>query len=248
MRTIDHGGWGRQHLTLLAPASSLADVVEMFWVDEWHARPRLRRPFRIVADDAPHLIWHLHRGRHRRASLDLVGARSTYRDVDVSSRLVTVGVRLRPGVLPLLTGDDASRFTDRTLRLDHVLRGRRRSPEAVIDALATYLDARRPCDAFAKAARALDPLTGCDIRAIAERLAMSERSLRNASRAQLGMGLKRFLRIRRLHAAFARITSSPATWSRVAAESGYADQAHLIRDCRALLGETPAAFLRRAED
>jgi hypothetical protein len=92
---LDHGGWGRADLAVLQPVAPLSGVVEFFWIDEWSSRRRPSRQFRIVADDAPHVIWHVYGGRHRSQTLGLVGGRSTYRDVDVSARLVTVGVRLR---------------------------------------------------------------------------------------------------------------------------------------------------------
>jgi AraC-like DNA-binding protein len=34
-------------------------------------------------------------------------------------------------------------------------------------------------------------------------------------------------------------------WAGIAAESGYADQAHLVREFSALAGETPTAWARR---
>jgi AraC-like DNA-binding protein len=43
------------------------------------------------------------------------------------------------------------------------------------------------------------------------------------------------------------VSARPGGWASVAAAgAGYADQSHLIRDCRDLMGETPEAFRARA--
>ena len=38
------------------------------------------------------------------------------------------------------------------------------------------------------------------------------------------------------------------SWSRLAAEAGYYDQAHLIREVRALAGTTPAELARESRE
>jgi AraC-like DNA-binding protein len=45
--------------------------------------------------------------------------------------------------------------------------------------------------------------------------------------------------------ALGRASGRAATWSVIAAESGYCDQPHLIADARELLRMTPRAFLER---
>jgi AraC-like DNA-binding protein len=245
---LDHGGWGLADLTVLAPMPSLSDVIEFIWIDTWSSNRRPPRRFRIVADDAPHIIWHAHRGRRRSQTLGIVGARSTFHDLDVSTRLITVGVRLRPGVLPALAGRSARELTDRSIRIDpRLAHGTAASPERVIEALTHYVGehtAAQRTHRFVQRARSADPRGSHSIRGMARELDINERSLRNLSRDHLGMSLKRFMKIRRLHAALRLAHSTAAlSWSRIASEAGYADQAHLIRDCRALLGETPAAFL-----
>jgi AraC-like DNA-binding protein len=78
-------------------------------------------------------------------------------------------------------------------------------------------------------------------------LGLGERATRGWARRTLGMSVRRFRSIRRLHGALLRRVASPAlTWSQIAAFAGYADQSHLIRDCRAFPGETPARFAARA--
>jgi AraC-like DNA-binding protein len=85
------------------------------------------------------------------------------------------------------------------------------------------------------------------VRDVATELGLGERGLRSWSAGHLGIGLRRFIRIRRLHAALERRLACPTeTWSRIAATTGFADQPHLVRDCRALLGESPGQFFTRA--
>jgi AraC-like DNA-binding protein len=85
------------------------------------------------------------------------------------------------------------------------------------------------------------------VRELARRMGIGDRALRAWSATHLGMGIRRFMTIRRLHRALEqRIRHPDTTWSRIAAAAGFADQSHLVRDCRALLGESPSEFLARA--
>ena len=68
--------------------------------------------------------------------------------------------------------------------------------------------------------------------------ASRERELQRACRRWLGLSPKAFLRIERVWAARAEIRAGAAL-ATVAADLGYADQAHLTREVRALLGVTP---------
>ena len=52
------------------------------------------------------------------------------------------------------------------------------------------------------------------------------------------------LRFRQAVGALDRTAGGPASWAALAARAGYADQAHFIREFRALAGLTPAAYLR----
>ena len=105
----------------------------------------------------------------------------------------------------------------------------------------------RDVDARARWLATVDTTHARTVDAVARSLGIGDRALRGWSATHLGLGLKRLLRIRRLHAALhARLTHPDATWSRIAAASGFADQPHLVRDCRALLGESPGQFFARA--
>jgi AraC-like DNA-binding protein len=79
----------------------------------------------------------------------------------------------------------------------------------------------------------------------ARELGLSERQLRRRFEAAVGYGPATLLRVRRFQAFLAAAqTSSPGTTlARLAADAGYADQAHLAREARRLSGRTPSELL-----
>ncbi|MEO6027317.1 MAG: helix-turn-helix domain-containing protein [Candidatus Binatia bacterium] len=82
------------------------------------------------------------------------------------------------------------------------------------------------------------------VNAVATGLGMSERHLRRVFRDAVGMSPKAFARLARFHRALgAAREPRPASWARIAAATGYYDQAHLIEDFRSIAGVTPRVLL-----
>ncbi|HUG41130.1 MAG TPA: AraC family transcriptional regulator [Longimicrobiales bacterium] len=93
------------------------------------------------------------------------------------------------------------------------------------------------------------PGTTAEIDRVARGLGVSARHLRWAIRERTGLGPKRYHRLVRLGRAIMAADRHGARppWSRLALRAGFYDQAHLIREFRALTGLTPAeAHLERA--
>ena len=92
-----------------------------------------------------------------------------------------------------------------------------------------------------RAARAASRIT-----ALAKEIGWSRKHLVNRFRSELGLAPKPVARMMRFHRAcrLAR-TGDARGWAGIAAESGYADQAHLVREFSTLAGETPTAWARR---
>jgi len=68
-------------------------------------------------------------------------------------------------------------------------------------------------------------------------------------REQVGLTPKLFCRVRRFRAVLQGIgKGSPVNWAELAAECGYFDQAHLIRDFRVFAGMTPATYRRETPE
>jgi methylphosphotriester-DNA--protein-cysteine methyltransferase len=73
----------------------------------------------------------------------------------------------------------------------------------------------------------------------------SHRHLAARFRDEIGIGPKAFARIARFQAAFGRLDRLRVVrWPEFALDAGYADQAHLIHDFRALAGATPVEVRR----
>jgi AraC-like DNA-binding protein len=250
MVLLDHGGRHPSEVELMPPPSDLQWLVEHIWVQGSHGEVT---DWRVVADVSPHLITSVTEStRGRGIQVALVGARTRAAVVDVTNRVLTVGVRLKPGVVPGLTGASAREFVDRGEALSNVfsrsilsdLELGHDAPRDVIVHEIVRLMRRLPRHEV----RPLIPSSRVRIetvRGLAEWLSTAPRSLRDRVYRDAGLSPKRLLRVLRLHGALRAAWGYDEPWSAIAYMAGYADQAHLTREMRALLGETPTAWRAR---
>lgn len=104
---------------------------------------------------------------------------------------------------------------------------------------------RRPLDALVRSAvdEIVDSGGNVSVAGLARRLGISERHFQRRFRRAVGITPKQFSRVRRFRACVVNmITEEPEAWGRVAVRSGYADQAHLIREFVRLSGRPPTAL------
>ena len=79
------------------------------------------------------------------------------------------------------------------------------------------------------------------IERVARRVGVTRRHLERHFREYVGLGAKHLARIARIHSALDLLQQQPLmSGAEIAAACGYSDQAHLIRECRALAGATPS--------
>lgn len=83
------------------------------------------------------------------------------------------------------------------------------------------------------------------VSAIAAAAGLSERQFRRRFIELVGLTPKEFSRIRRLRRSAMKLLETPSGWAAIAAEAGYADQAHLSRDYARMLGVTPTSLAER---
>ena len=88
-----------------------------------------------------------------------------------------------------------------------------------------------------------DPVTVVEL---AREAGISRRQLQRRFLSAVGMTPKRFVRVTRFGAVWQVATMQPhATWASLAAEHGFADQAHLVREFRSFGAEPPTHLFTR---
>jgi AraC-like DNA-binding protein len=84
------------------------------------------------------------------------------------------------------------------------------------------------------------------VTALAAEIGCSRRHLQAKFSQQAGLSPKTAIRMTRFEHVCAALAVTPGRWADLAAEAGYADQAHLNRDFRELAGITPSEYVTRA--
>jgi AraC-like DNA-binding protein len=188
------------------------------------------------------------------------GARRTVRRKLVHAGHRTVSARLHLGAAEAVLGVPASAIAGRIVALDDlwgaaaarrfcdrlaVARTTTDAAAIVERAIAERVASAGPCRGPSQLAlEAAERLATANVNAVAVELGVSERHLRRIFRDAIGVSPKAFARLARFHRALRAAREGRGTsWARIAAASGYYDQAHLIDEFRAIAGVTPRALL-----
>jgi AraC-like DNA-binding protein len=257
----DEGPVGQRYVER-RPVAALADMVATVWVQQ-------------IATDAP---AYRHRNLPHGgtevvcaigATPQVAGPLTGPRVELLAPGTTVVGMRLRPGAAEVLLGVPPSELVDLTVPADALWGrlgtalgdqvGHAGSPAEALVALQRGMLDRRPTDAdpdplVTEAVRLLMPGRTTGVAALPGLLAVSERNLRRRCQAAVGLGPKALHRTLRFQGFLARAQLAFATGrsrdglAELALRSGYADQAHLTRECVRLTGTTPRAFLAESAD
>ena len=253
MILLDQAGAGADGARFLPPSPAHVPWAEYLWTQQVDAAP-IGRTWRVVPDLNPYLIFTVApAGSRLHTRCFIVGARSRFTDVAMATRTVTGGACLRPGALPHLTRLPSSDFTDQSIPVEAVFGaqgkllierlGEPASCHGALDIVAAFL-----AEVWTgQNRRASLPIDGCNrVEQLAAQTDLPRRTLQSRLRREVGLSPKRVLRIQRLHRALKLAQDRSSTWPQVAASSGFADQAHMIREFVDLLGESPTAWRQRS--
>ncbi len=180
-----------------------------------------------------------------------------------SGSMPGLGVKLRHGAFPALFGIPAYELTDRVIPLEEILGNPANElHEQVTEASTPAVQVQRFEKEFVRflqkqrgnshlieqqAINILRQLSGMQVSELAKRLGYSSRHFQRKLNDFVGLSPRLYKRISRFERALELIQGSAKhgkpDWSAIAAQCGYSDQAHLIRDFRQFAGQTPSVYL-----
>jgi AraC-like DNA-binding protein len=229
-----------------APPADLAPLVACVWTS-------VAKGGKILPDGCVDVVWD-------GEALRVAGPATIALDAPPPG-VPVFGVRFRLGTAGAALGLPAEELADVSVPVSEVWRDGEALSEAaasgglpgLIDALRARLHAAET-DPLTRAAALSLAVPGARVAEIGAELGISERQLRRRFADHVGYGPKTLARILRFQrflalagdrapgAAGMRWAARPElAW--LAYEAGYADQAHLTRECRRLAGRTPAELV-----
>lgn len=218
------------------PPEALSPFVQSFWSFEVDASAL---PFlhHIWPDGCVSAVRGVYEGGA--AFFAVVGPTTAARRIPIDRPLSCQGVRFRPEAGGAVVGMPAEELRDRRIELD--------VPDSLDEWLVGRLFGRPAIDALVREAveAIVDARGEIPIESLAPRLGIGIRQLQRRFRQAVGLRPKELARIRRFRSAVGSMLEGTAEWARIAAEFGFADQAHLSRELLEMSGFSPVAFGRR---
>jgi AraC-like DNA-binding protein len=242
-----------------APTPELAGLVRRYWMPVW-SLPDGRRSEQRVLQYPVCLLVVSH-------EYDLLVGPST----GLSTQVLTgsgwaLGTMLQPAAGSLVWGGSVDGLTDLTVplteapgldgaalvrRIRAAVADEPESPggqQAAVAAVEAALRGLLPVDEEGELVNAIVEYVEGDsgvqrVGQVCEKFAIGERSLQRLTARRIGLTPKWLIQRRRLHEAAERLTDPDRPdLARVAADLGYADQAHFGRDFRTVTGLTPGEY------
>jgi AraC-like DNA-binding protein len=240
------------------PSPDLEPFVEHYWLVEWDLRGQAPHRAETLPHPSVHIIFE--RGGRSRIRGP---ARAKF------SRLLegeggVFAVKFTPGGFYPFVRRPVSKFSDRTVRLHHVFGAdgdemdravlAESADQIRIRIVEDFLRARLPeADEKALQATAIVYAVAKDrsilkVRDLVDRYRLPLRTLQRLLVRYVGVSPKWVIQRYRLHEAAEQLAADRAiNQASVAMDLGYSDQAHFVRDFKAVVGMSPAAYARQAK-
>lgn len=183
----------------------------------------------------------------------VVGTMTAEQRFDYSAGTTIVGVRFRPAMAGLFLRVPPAELTDVIFPLEEIWGSAGQKLKNQLDSAGSAAQCiERITGALSAPSRSLGPIHraieaitaahgSVDLELMARQANLSARQFRRRCFETSGLTPKQLCRVLRFRRASALASRGKPRWSAIAAEAGYFDQAHLIRDFREFTGQTPMA-------
>lgn len=239
------------------PSSDLDPYVEHYWSVAWDFRGVEPGTVEVLSHPSAHLVFERRRGGRitgvprRKFTRQLAGAGSVF------------GVKFRPGGFYPFLGAPLSSLTDTTVPIEDVFGEHGRALAGRMRSARTDARRIRLVEAFLRSRSApVDPRAVevaqlvyaasehrdiLKVEDLAARSGLTIRALQRLFARYVGVSPKWVIQRYRLHEAAAQLASADGvSQADLAASLGYSDQAHFVRDFKAMVGTPPARYAQRA--
>lgn len=239
------------------PSPDLDLYVEHYWVVEWDLRGQAPERAETLPHPSVHMIFE--RGGR---SIIRGAARAKF------SRLLedeggVFAVKFTPGGFYPFAGVPVLRFSDTTVRLHDVFGAEGDELDRAVLAESTDLSRINVVEGFLRARRRepdenVSQVTEIvytvakergilKVEDLVERYGLNKRTLQRLFARYVGVSPKWVIQRYRLHEASEQLAASGSiNQAAIALNLGYSDQAHFVRDFKAIVGVSPAAYARAA--
>jgi len=252
----------------IPPSPFLSRDLESFWYLESNIKPKIPPREKILPDGCSELIFNLaepFRRFHANGKIErqpqilLAGQMRSYAQIAPVGQVQLLGIRFRPGGAFAFLHVPMHELTDQIIEGSEVLgnwvnelqeklmygRSLRSRIELIEVALSQRLQKRWQSDrVIAEAVRRILATEGrVQVESLFADLGLSGRQVERKFQTMVGLSPKMLARIMRFQKIFKLAGQQPDSWSGIAHDCGYYDQAHLIHDFQQFAGQNPSAFL-----
>lgn len=239
-------------VSLYPPSDDLSAWIEHYWIVNWDLRGQ--EPY--LQENVPHPSVHLvlEQGNSR-----LVGVVKGRFSILLQDQGAVFGIKFRPGGFYPLIQQPISTLTNRTIPFadwfgieSDVLENQifaQENAEQMIKIAETFIRSLHPVidpqlasiDRIVQAVLSNREITKVDH--IVDLFSISKKQLQLLFDRYVGVSPKWMIQRYRLHEAVEKMTAQDIPdWSALAVELGYYDQAHFIKDFKAIIGKSPAQY------
>lgn len=244
-------------LSRYLPGTELQTFIEYYWIVAWDLRGQ--EPY--LAENLAHPTVHLVIQHGQSNIYGVVTGKFSYL---VKDKGRAFGVKFKPGAFYPFVRRPVSEYTNRTIALNEIFGTDAITLEceilaleddrAMVETAERFLCERSPeYDQKITVINDIIQTISTDraiikVDNITERLGIEKRWLQRLFQTYVGVRPKWVIQCYRLHEAAEQLAQGTIEdWPALALNLGYFDQAHFIKDFKAIVGKTPAAYVRNCQ-